>query len=118
MLVGELMREDHSAIDTLRNHAKTIGGVVGSEFKFFEDRRPLQEKLDEEKMFQDESLLKYYDLRFQQIEKTPLGKQILEQIRRLEEKEKNLKTSISDIRAENRMREQQIYSQAEGEMAQ
>ena len=105
-ILGDLIKKDHSAIQTLQNHAKTISGIIGAEFQFFQDKRPLAEKLEEEKMFYDDNILKYYDVRFVQIEKTPLGKQITEQIRNLEERERGLKTSILDMKAEHKMREQ------------
>ena len=40
IILGDLIKEDVSAIETLRNHAKTIGGIIGSEYQFFEDKRP------------------------------------------------------------------------------
>lgn len=115
-LVGDLIKQDHSAIETLRNHAKTIGGVVGAEYQFFEDRRPTEEKLKEDNFFYEKNFQKLYDLRFKDIEKTPLGKQITQQILRLEERERNLKTSILDLKAEHRQREAAIYAQADSVM--
>lgn len=64
ILVGDLIADDTSTIETLRNHAKTLGGIVGAEYKFLEDKRPLEEKLEEEKLFHDQNYMKLYDLRF------------------------------------------------------
>ena len=39
LILGELMARDASAIDTLRNHAKTLGGVLGAEYAYFEQQK-------------------------------------------------------------------------------
>ena len=57
-----------SAIDSLKNNAKTIGGVLGSETAFFDNK-----KFDNE-YFLDKPLLEYQDITFEKIEKTSLGK--------------------------------------------
>lgn len=47
-ILGELMATDASAIDTLRNHAKTLGGVLGAEYAYFEQQKIKKQKLEEE----------------------------------------------------------------------
>ena len=37
--MAELMREDKTCLDTLRNNAKMIGNVVGAEEAFFKGKK-------------------------------------------------------------------------------
>jgi hypothetical protein len=37
--MAQIMREDFSSLDMLRNNAKTIGGILGAEQGFFEGKK-------------------------------------------------------------------------------
>ena len=37
--MGEMIKDDVSTIEMLRSNAKTIGGIVGAEYQFFENNK-------------------------------------------------------------------------------
>lgn len=51
-----MMREDVSSLKMLRNNAKVIGGVLGAEYDFFDEKKYEQE------YFLDKNLLEYQDI--------------------------------------------------------
>lgn len=87
-----MMYEDKSAIDLLRNNAKTIGGVLGSETAFFAGKKFKNE------FWLEKNEVKFYDISFDKIEKTSLGKQIKSQIFKLEQRNRSLLTQIAEFK--------------------
>ena len=69
-IVAELIRNDKSTIDTLKNNAKMIGGVLGVEEAYFKD------KMDEDagQYFLEKPILNLQNINFNLIEKTILGR--------------------------------------------
>ena len=51
-----MMFDDVSTINMLRNNAKTIGGVIGNEMAFFENKCY---ENDPEELFMEKDLLEY-----------------------------------------------------------
>jgi hypothetical protein len=88
-ILARMMREDVSSLELLRNNAKTIGGIVGAEYDFFD------QKMYEGEYFIDKNLLEYQDLQFSQIEKSSLGKQIKAQVSKLEGRARGLQGAIA-----------------------
>ena len=80
-----MITKDASSIEVLRDNAKTIGGVLGAEDSFLENH-----KEDHEAFFVDRSILNVQNITFAQIEKTAVGKTYKSQIRKLENKIKEL----------------------------
>ena len=88
-IMAKMMREDVSSIEMLRNNAQTIGGVLGAEYDFFDNKKYEQE------YFLEKSLLEYQDITFAQIERTGLGKSIKSQVNKLEYRAKGLQGAIN-----------------------
>lgn len=85
--VGNLIREDVSAIEMLQDNAKTIGTVLGAEEVFFSKKKgkgKLIENEDDEELFYDEKTLLIQDLSFGEIEKTKLGRALKRTLEKLE----------------------------------
>lgn len=91
-ILAKMMYEDKSALDLLRNNAKVIGGVLGSETAFFAGKKYQNE------FWLDKNEVKFYDIDFKRIEKTSLGKQIKSQIYKLESRNRQLVTQITEFK--------------------
>ena len=74
-IVGDIMRQDVSAMDVLLNNAKAIGGVLGAEHAYMQKRKTGKEKLEEE-YFLTQRQMELMNLTFKEIERTHLGRQI------------------------------------------
>ena len=110
--MAEMMTKDVSTIDKLRHHAKTIGGVLGAETEFFENK-----KFDNE-YFIEKPLLEYQDITFEKIEKTSLGKSLKNNINKLEARAKGLQSQMTDFRMQAKSKELQIYKKCEENLQQ
>lgn len=82
-----MMFDDVSTINTLRNNAKTVGGVIGTEMAFFENK---QYNNDPNEFFMEKELLEFQNITFDKIEKTNLGKSLKSNIQKLESRAKGL----------------------------
>jgi hypothetical protein len=48
--MAKMMREDVSSLEMLRNNAKSIGGVLGAEYDFFDEKKYEQEYFHEKNL--------------------------------------------------------------------
>lgn len=119
-ILGEMIGQEHSVIELLRNHAKTISGVLGAEYAYMDKRKTPETVAKEDAMFFDnfhtQTGMHLQDLKMKHIERTPLGRQIKHQIERLEGLNDSMENQLVEVRHQVKQRETAIYEQAEGQL--
>ena len=80
-ILGSMMRTDISSLDHIRSNAKTLGGMLGAQEQFMDDQKHLGAEF-----WVDRNVLDIQDLTYQQIERTPLGRAMKNQLQKLEDK--------------------------------
>ena len=66
-ILSNIMMEDRTTIDLIRNNAKMIGGVLGAETQYFKDTN---QKVADEDLFIKKSELDIQNITFADIENT------------------------------------------------
>ena len=111
ILASMVMSDEKNTLDQIKNYAQTFGGLVGAEYAFFEDK-----ELNNGNYFVESKELALQDLTFQKIDKTPLGKQIKQQIQRLEYRVKGYQTNLVDIKNQWKSKEKVLLAKAEEQL--